>query len=253
MRRHQLGAVDLHKRLAFANRLTGRVDVELFDPTLELGRQGVLAALVDLHRTDCAHCTGEHAALNWRRQYTQQLHLLRADGNGVTRFITLINGDVVHTHGVLLRHRGGVRQTHGIAVVTDLALALRGSRRLVGVDRDVVHPHRILLGHWRGIGQAHGVAVVENLALLWGSAASRLRGTCLLRCHVAATEAGDCRNEGKRACAENHAAFHSSAPTRRSNSTTCTRCSSASESSDSRSWRICRWASSKVAKSTLPV
>ena len=36
--------------------------------------------------------------------------------------LVLIDGDVVHPHGVLLRHRRGVGQPHGIAVVENLPL-----------------------------------------------------------------------------------------------------------------------------------
>jgi len=51
--------------------------------------------------------------------------------------VAFVDGDVIHPHRVLLRHRRDVGKTHGVAVVEDLAACLRVARRL-GIDADIL-------------------------------------------------------------------------------------------------------------------
>ena len=60
----------------------------------------------------------------------------------VVAVLAFVDGDVVHPHRILLRHRRGVRQSHRVAVVFDLAFGLRVGgvlrrRRLGLVEADV--------------------------------------------------------------------------------------------------------------------
>ncbi len=63
-------------------------------------------------------------------------------------------------------------------VDADLDLVAAGVRLLAFVDGDVVHPHRILLRHRRRVGQSHRIAVVEDLAFGLGARRRRRRGAC---------------------------------------------------------------------------
>ena len=59
------------------------------------------------------------------RRHANALHLIEADLDGAGLVLLVgINGDVVHAHGVLLRHRRGVGKSHGIAVIENLPLCL---------------------------------------------------------------------------------------------------------------------------------
>ena len=63
------------------------------------------------------------------RAHAAALDLVEADLDGlaVVLLLALVDRDVVHPHPVLLRHRRGVGQAHGIAVVENLAARRRPS------------------------------------------------------------------------------------------------------------------------------
>ena len=58
------------------------------------------------------------------------------DGVAVV-LLAFVDGDVVHPHGVLLRHRRGVGKTHRVAVIDDLLSSLRLGGWL-GIDADIL-------------------------------------------------------------------------------------------------------------------
>ena len=131
LRRHELRAVDLEQRLAFADGLASDIDMQPFDIALELRRDGVHAALVDLDPAGDTHRFAQQPQACDFSAHTQLLDLLGADPD-------------------LLRATG--------AAVGSFVFAL--------VDSDVVHPRRIFFRRRRGIGQAHGIAVIQQLARL---------------------------------------------------------------------------------------
>ena len=119
----QLGAVNVEQLLADRHDVAGRVDVELLDPAAELRRNHGLAALVELQGGEGAHGARKRALGHLLAAHAQPLHLVEAELHGawtVARLV-LADRDVVHVHGILLRHRRGVGRAHGIAVVFDLA------------------------------------------------------------------------------------------------------------------------------------
>src|SRR5262249_37484418 len=123
------GAVDLYQGLALddvrARRDIGDLQDEAFGPHRDDGD----AALVELdgawradHRADDTRSRRLrlHAGaldFSWR-----ELH------RTIIAVLAFVDGDVIHPHRILLRHRRGVRQPHRIAVVFYLARTLRGGR-----------------------------------------------------------------------------------------------------------------------------
>ena len=170
LRGDEIGAVNIHQRLALLHRLARGVDVELLDPALEPRRHGVQAPLVRLHDAHRAHGSRQFAHCRSFRAHAELLHLVDVDFHqraAVGRLLSFIDGHVVHAHRVFLGHGRCVGQPHGVPVIEDLSRRLgqwTGALRLC-VNRDVVHAVRSLLGYRRDIGEAHRVAVVKNLAL----------------------------------------------------------------------------------------
>ncbi|EKD98565.1 MAG: hypothetical protein ACD_23C00368G0002 [uncultured bacterium] len=218
--RNQLWAVDLEQGLALAHCLSGGIDMQAFDVTLEFGRDGVGQAFVGFNTASRSHHLVEGAQGGSFDSYPELLNLVGAD--------------------------------------FDLIGASRIRLLLAFVDRDVVHPHRIFF--WRGgcIGQSHRIAVVKDLALLFvacrGHRRSRLlrsmRSRLELSVPVAASRGQCCRRQHEHA----HLDFgcHSSSPMMRSMSARRVCAATPALTWLSLAWRICLWASSNVAKSTLP-
>ena len=120
-----------------------------------------------------------------------------------------------------------------------------------GKDGDVVHAHRVFLWHRRGVGQAHRVAVVERL--LRRRAGRRCVGRCRDRTAVASPiAAARSQRHGDEADGQCSALFHKSSPSNRSISTMRSCASTCALIWLCRAPRICRCASSSVAKSALP-
>jgi len=110
------GAVDLEQRLAGRHDVASGVDAELLDPAAELGRDHRLAPFVELHRGEGTHGTREGAFLDHLAANPEPLHLVEAHLHGARRLagLVLADRDIVHVHGVLLRHRRGVGSSMGL-------------------------------------------------------------------------------------------------------------------------------------------
>jgi hypothetical protein len=109
------------------------------DIAFELRRNGVEATLVGFDAPGGAHDALKRAHLRSLGSHAELLDLLGADGDGSGRrtgiarhgsvhccgaLVAFVHGDVVHAHRILLRHRRGVGQAHGVAVIKDLARRL---------------------------------------------------------------------------------------------------------------------------------
>ena len=168
LRRHQFGGVQGQEDLVALDFGTGLVDAQALDPTGSLGMQACQVAFVQVHLAQGSDRVGQIAPFHLGHAHTDVLHDHRVDLHRAHRlarvlFLVRIDGDVIHAHLVLGRHRRSDGRIHGVAVVKDLALLLFGLG-LVGIDRDVVHAHFILGRHRRSDGRIHGIAVVEDLA-----------------------------------------------------------------------------------------
>ena len=131
LRGDQFGAVDRQQRLATTDRHAGLVGVQPLDPALELRRDHVLPGLVDHHGRADAHARRQALQSNLLGAYAELLDLFRRKDHGpgfCRRFAAFVDGDVVHPHGILLRHRRGVGQAHRVAVVQQLARLLGSTR-----------------------------------------------------------------------------------------------------------------------------
>ncbi len=130
-------AVDAKQRLAFFHVRAGLLHVELLDEGVGAQRHRVQRALVGLGDAGRTHGPHEAAHLGALGAHARALHAVEADLDRARHVLRLVgvDGDVVHAHGVLLRHRGGVGEPHGVAVVERLALfrGRAGGRR--GVPR----------------------------------------------------------------------------------------------------------------------
>jgi hypothetical protein len=180
LRQHQIGAVNLKQGLAAPDGLAGRVDEQLLDPPLEFRIDDADAALVGRHGADRPHRMRHAAAGDGFGAHAEHLDALGTDGDRARNSgaaLVGINRDVVHPHGILLRHRRGVGQAHGIAVVENPALATRCRRRGrcirrrrcgagILIDRNVVVALRVFLGRRRIIGLAGWILVIERLPFL---------------------------------------------------------------------------------------
>jgi hypothetical protein len=135
LRQLNLRAVEAEQRLALFDVLSRLVDEQLLDVTIGAYRNDRKQRLVVLHGADPAYGAGDGQARDLLRPHSRALDLVEADLDGV-RIVLLvrIDRDVVHAHGVLLRHRRGIRKSHGIAVIENRPLSL-GGLRLGGQSR----------------------------------------------------------------------------------------------------------------------
>src|SRR5262249_54399060 len=112
----------------------------------------------------------------------------------VVAVLALIDGDVIHPHRILFRHRRGVRQSHRVAVILDLARTLRRRGRLgrlieIETDiaanghRDIVAAVRRLLRRQRIERLAVRIPVVERRSRPLGG-----RGRCERELRLALTD-----------------------------------------------------------------
>jgi hypothetical protein len=219
--RDQFRAVDFKQHLALADHLTGHIDLQALDVALELGGDRILAAFVGLDATDRTNDPVERAQADGLGSDAELLNLFGADPE-----------------------------------------LLRCARPLVGfvrIDRNVVHSHGVFLRCRRGVGQAHGVAVIENPALFrrrpagsGGSLVScfRMAGGIPLAGPIArgGCQRGDRQSSGCNA----RALLHRSSPRRRSISARRACPSACALIWSCLACRICRCASSSIAKSSLP-
>src|SRR6476660_4517722 len=156
--------------------LTGAADEQVLDKAFRPHGHDGCEALVVLERADSTHRPYDGSHLDVFGTNATALDFVEADANGfsVVLLLTLVDGDVIHPHPILLRRRRGVREAHGIAVVENLprARGLRGGclgfaartecRLLVLVDGEIIAAVLVFLRRCRPIGSAAGVAVVEN-------------------------------------------------------------------------------------------
>ena len=222
LHRHQLGTVDLEQRLPFANRLSSRVDMQAFHVAFELGSDRVEAPFVRLDAPGRAHDFFNRPHAGRFRLHAELLDFFGTDLD--------------------LTGSGGVW--------VGIILALP--------DCDIVHAHRVLLRHRRGVGQAHRVAIVQQLAWFFraadGATANR-RGTMAAGLMTLAREVTAARRDGghdEHADDDVRTLFQRSSPKSFSMSARRTWASACTLIRFCFAWRICRCASSKVAKSTLP-
>ena len=136
---HQVGlcqlnlrAVEAEQRLALFDVLSGLIDEQLLDVAIRAHGHDRKERLVVLDGTDPAYGTGDGQGRDLFGPHPGALDLVEANLDRV-RVVVLfrIDRDVVHAHDVLLRHRRGVGESHGIAVIEDRSLAL-GRLRLFG-------------------------------------------------------------------------------------------------------------------------
>ena len=221
LRRHQFRAVDLEQRLALADRLAGGVDEELLHPAFELRRDGEDAPLVDLDAADGLDDLVQRTHRRRLAPHAELLHLVDADldlaASGVG-LLAVVDGDVVHPHRILLRHRRRVGQSHRIAVVQDLPLGL-GRPSSAGSPRPPPPEP----------GPADWVRVPHQYP------------------------AADAHRHGNGRRQESRSRTHRSSPNSRSIAARRAWASACAFSRSCLDLRICRCASSSVAKSTFPV
>jgi len=214
LRRHQFRAIHVEQRFALSDRFSGGSHMQFFYPALELGRDVVDMPLVDFHPAHRAHRFIQQAHCRLLGLHPQLLHLLDAD----------------------------------------LDLTRPGAWLFIPfVHRNVVHAHRVLLRRRRGIRQAHRVAVKQNLSFCLVSLYSNRR-SLRLRDRARAKPISGCANTQQCQNANDYYVdrFHSSSPNNRSISAKRICASVWAFSISSLAFRVCRAASSKVAKSTLP-
>ena len=131
LRGDELRTVDLHQRLAALDRFSSGVYVQSLDPPLETRRYPEEQPLVRLDRADRLDRAPQVPLGGGFGPHAKHLHLVGTDphrAGGCRRLFALVDGDVVHAHGVLLRHRRDIGQPHRVAVMENLALALLGAR-----------------------------------------------------------------------------------------------------------------------------
>ena len=132
LRELNLRAVEAEQRLALFDVLSGFIDEQLLDVAFRAHGHDRKERLVVLDGTDSAYGSGDGQGRDLFGPHPGALDLVEADLDRV-RIVVLvrIDRDVVHAHGVLLRHRRGVGESHGIAVIENRSLAL-GRLRLLG-------------------------------------------------------------------------------------------------------------------------
>ena len=217
---NQFRTINLKQRLPLADRLAGDIDVQALDVALELGRNRINAALVRLDPPSGTHHLVEDAQLSGFRPHTQFLHFFSADLDQIGRCWLVI--------------------------------------LFAFIDGDVVHPHRVFLGRRRGVWQPHRVTVEEQLFFFLGRFGWRAGDLCRIAMGGAATSAQPVTTSGghgnrNNADGQSRTLVHRSSPKRRSISARRIWASTWALSWFCLACRIWRWASSKVAKSTLPV
>ncbi|ODR97642.1 hypothetical protein AUC69_11060 [Methyloceanibacter superfactus] len=158
LRQLDLRAVEAEERLALLDPLPGFVDEEILDIAVGADRDDPQPGLIVLHQTNTANGAGDRLGRDLLGSDPAALDLVEADLDGalvIAGFVG-VDRDVVHTHGILLRHLRGVGKPHGIAVVKDLA-AVFGGRHLLrgGRRRYRLRPVRIPIAG-RGAGQDAG-------------------------------------------------------------------------------------------------
>ena len=126
---HDVGAVHPKQWIAGVNMLACLAHKEFFDVTVRPHGDDGQPGLVVLDGADGAHRAHDHPRLDLLGAHAAALDLVEAhlDGLAVVLLLALVDRDVVHPHPVLLRHRRGVGQAHGIAVVQNLARAAGAS------------------------------------------------------------------------------------------------------------------------------
>ena len=225
LRGQQFGGIDLKQGLAFGHGLTGGVDMQLFHIALKLGRYGVAAPLVGLDPAGGAHHFVQHTQGGRLGAYAHLLNFFGAELQLIGRrwlafFFLFVHRDVVHAHGILLGCGRGVCQPHGVAVETDFSHFLNGDSGR----------HLRFSGRASGYGGGSGMARTPPVACKTGGSGHH---------HNA---------NGQR-----QVLAHKSSPNRRSICARRAWPSAWALMRDCLAWRIWRWASSTVAKSSLPV
>src|SRR6266849_5508845 len=149
LRLYERRAVKTEERRPRLHRLPGCVDMQFLDVTFGSQRDDRLLSFVDADGSGGADGPYQGSQLHFFSADTAALHAVHAhlDGVVVAVIVVLIHGDVVHPHGVLLRSRGRVGQSHRVSVKANLAFAARGlrlfrpwtqSRLVVAIDRKVI-------------------------------------------------------------------------------------------------------------------
>ena len=126
LRQLNLRAVEAEERLALLDVLTGLVDEELLDIAVGAHGDDRQQSLVVLDPADGADGADDRPGLDLLGLHPGALDLVEAYFDRARALMLVgIDGDVVHPHGVLLRHRRGVGRAHRVAVIKDLPLCFR--------------------------------------------------------------------------------------------------------------------------------
>jgi hypothetical protein len=139
-RRGNRGAVNFHQRFAFGDVGSDRHVGDLLDKAF--GPHGDDGNTPFIER-DGAGCTNDraHHAFGCRlRLNAGALDLPRRNlDRPIVAIVAFKDGDIVHPHRILLRHRRGVGQAHRIAVESDFAIrgCWRRVRRCLFIEIDV--------------------------------------------------------------------------------------------------------------------
>ena len=124
LRRQQLRAVYRRQDLAAPDRHAGLVGLQGCHPAIEAWGDHVLPGFIDDNRAACLQASIKPLPSHRFGAHAQSLDLHRRQHHGagrVRRLVPCKDGDVVHAHFILFRHRRGVGQTHRVAVIQRLA------------------------------------------------------------------------------------------------------------------------------------